>query len=176
MEEILNRLIARKIEGMMFHDEMTDYFQFLGLQGFKRLHAYRFLCEAKEMRKLKQFEIDHCNVLPEVDGVDYSKRTPSAWYGRKQTDVDESTRQRAVRDAMVAWVEWEKETREIFSKAYTEALEKNPSGAVKIAKCLKGIECEVKYAERLNLKLAACGYSMDFVIEIQDKLHDEFKK
>lgn len=158
---------------MMFHDEMADYFQFLGLQGFKRLHEYHFLSETKLMRKLKRHFIDYENELPDVREIDYDSKIPQAWIGRKQSDVDFSTRQRAVRQAMDIWVEWEQETLDVYSKAYSES---KPECKEWIGCLTYDVAKELKQAKRLRLKLESCDYSMDVIIEMQDKFHDKFRK
>lgn len=34
MKEVIQKIIAHQAEGVVFHDMMTDYFDFLGLDGF----------------------------------------------------------------------------------------------------------------------------------------------
>ena len=39
-EEIFQTINDRQIQALMFHDEMSDLYDFLGLYGFKRWHLY----------------------------------------------------------------------------------------------------------------------------------------
>ena len=43
----------RQTVALMFHDEMADLFDFLGLRGFKRMHEYQYMAESVEHRKTK---------------------------------------------------------------------------------------------------------------------------
>ena len=38
VESIFSEINARMIAALMFHDQMSDYFDFLGMKGYKRLH------------------------------------------------------------------------------------------------------------------------------------------
>lgn len=57
VEEIFSKISAHMIEGMMFHEQMCNYYDFLGLHGYKRCHEYHYLCETIEHRKLERFYI-----------------------------------------------------------------------------------------------------------------------
>ena len=51
-EEIFSNISAHMIKGIMFHAQMADYFDFLGLKGYKRLHEYHYFDESIMFRKL----------------------------------------------------------------------------------------------------------------------------
>ena len=67
------------IEGMMMHEQMADYYNFLGLEGFKRLHEYHFLCETISMRRIHRYFIDHCNQLLPVANTKHIDVIPVEW-------------------------------------------------------------------------------------------------
>ena len=56
-EEIFSKLDARRIKGMMFHQQMADYFDFLNLKGYSCLHRHRFMEETKSLAKLHNYYI-----------------------------------------------------------------------------------------------------------------------
>lgn len=39
-KDVFSVINTRQITALMFHDEMADLFDFLGLRGFKRMHEY----------------------------------------------------------------------------------------------------------------------------------------
>lgn len=61
--DVFAKVSDHLIDGMMMHEQMADYYNFLGLDGFKRLHEYHFLCETISMRRIHRYFIDHCNQL-----------------------------------------------------------------------------------------------------------------
>ena len=48
VEAIFSEINARMIAALMLHDQMTDYFDFLGMKGYKRLHEYQYFDESLE--------------------------------------------------------------------------------------------------------------------------------
>ena len=48
--EVFSKIDAHMKTGMILHDQLANYYDFLGLMGFKRLHEYHFLREAVSMR------------------------------------------------------------------------------------------------------------------------------
>lgn len=61
--DVFAKVSDHLIDGMMMHEQMADYYNFLGLDGFKRLHEYHFLCETISMRRIHRYFVDHCNQL-----------------------------------------------------------------------------------------------------------------
>ena len=61
VESIFSEINARMIAALMFHDQMSDYFDFLGMKGYKRLHEYQYFSESLERKKLNQYYINHHN-------------------------------------------------------------------------------------------------------------------
>ena len=45
-EDIFDEINKRYVAAMMIHGQMADYFNFLGLKVYKRLHEYQFLTES----------------------------------------------------------------------------------------------------------------------------------
>lgn len=61
--DVFAKVSDHLIDGMMMHEQMADYYNFLGLDGFKRLHEYHFFCETISMRRIHRYFVDHCNQL-----------------------------------------------------------------------------------------------------------------
>ena len=45
IEEIFAKLKNHMLEGMVFHDQMSRYYDFLNLKGYKRCHEYHYFEE-----------------------------------------------------------------------------------------------------------------------------------
>lgn len=68
VKEVFTDINARQITALMFHDEMADLFDFLGLRGFKRMHEYQYFAESAEHRAIKRYYINHHgSLIPEED-------------------------------------------------------------------------------------------------------------
>ena len=44
--EIFSKIAAHMIEGLMFHQQMANYYEFLGLEGYAQCHGYRYMEES----------------------------------------------------------------------------------------------------------------------------------
>lgn len=53
-KEIFAEINERFIGAVMMHGQFADYFDFLGLKGFKRMHEYQHIAESLERRKVCQ--------------------------------------------------------------------------------------------------------------------------
>lgn len=67
--DVFTKVSDHLIDGMMMHEQMADYYNFLGLEGFKRLHEYHFLCETISMRRIHRYFIDRLALS--LGAVDY---------------------------------------------------------------------------------------------------------
>lgn len=100
---------------MMMHEQMADYYNFLGLEGFKRLHEYHFICETISMRRIHRYFIDHCNQLLPVANTKHIDVIPVEWSNFTRQAVESETKSKAVEAGMREWCEWEHETKELYA-------------------------------------------------------------
>ena len=177
IDEIFSKLSAHTIRGMMIHEGMANYYDFLGLHGFKRLHEYHYLCETLMNRKVQRFYINKYNKLIPESAVDSSSVIPESWFKVTRQAVDKSTKRAAVESGMKEWVNWEKETCELYSKMYMELEAKGEIPAAQfLCDMIKAVSKELKKAERMHLKFESTDYDMTYIVESQHWMHEKFKK
>ena len=123
-KEIFAEINERFIGAVMMHGQFADYFDFLGLKGFKRMHEYQHISESLERRKVCRYFINHHNQL--IDDVFDGKVNviPDAWRTAKRLSVGKSTKQKAVEDGFVEYHNWESETKEVYEQ-YAHTLREN---------------------------------------------------
>lgn len=176
--EVFQRIKAHQIEGIMFHDQMRQYFDFLNLHGFKRMHEWNYKEESNALVKVDSFYMNHENTFIPETSVNTASQIPANWRSYHRQDVDATTKRRAVKDAMSKWVEWERQTKVLYSRMYTELLN---VGAIDSAdfigkNLVLDVSDELKFAERLYMELENCDYDMVYLAEIQPEYHKRFKK
>jgi hypothetical protein len=71
--DVFKDVIRNMVEGTMFHNQMIQYFEYLGLSGFAELQKIRFEDENNEMVKLQQEAEKTCNAILLLDGWQWSK-------------------------------------------------------------------------------------------------------
>lgn len=177
VEKVFSTLSAHGIRGMMIHDQLANYYDFLSLHGMKRCHEYHFYCETKAHRDLQRYYLSHYNRLISEGEVDSSDIIPASWYSHVKQDVDASTKRNAVSSGLDTWINWEKSTKEAYSQAYHDLCEAGESTAAEyVLRMIGGVEKELKTAERMKLAASACDYDMTYIVEKQGKLHKKYKR
>lgn len=176
-EEIFHGLSEHKIKGVMFHDYMVDYFNFLNLHGYKKLSEYHAKHEMKGFRKLHSYYIDHYNKLIPDIRFENEEIIPSSWYQYTRQDVDINTKRNAVKMAFDKWEEWESATKKYFEEMYKELLNLNEiDSANKVCDMVSDVSDELKWVQRKKLELESADYGIGFILGEQAFYHDFYAK
>lgn len=177
VEEIYSKLASHMIQGLMTHEQLANYYDFLGLKGYKRCHEYHYLDETCNYRKLCRYFINHhSKLIPESD-VDNPEIIPSNWYRYERQDVDNGTKVNAIKNGITLWVNWEKETKKLYEEMYEELININEvASAMNLKMFICGVDEELKCAERKFLDLKAIDYSLEVIIPAQHEIHEKYKK
>lgn len=176
VEEIYSKILQHMIKGLMFHEQMSNYYDFLGLKGYKRCHEYHYLEENCAMRTLNRYFINHHNkLIPKLDVSD-PEIIPNSWYKYSRQDVDNGTKKNAVKNGLTLWREWETETKELYEKMYKELIDIDEvASAMKIKELICDVNCELKKVERYQLNKKATDYDLIDIIEEQHKKHEKYR-
>ena len=176
-KEVFSVINTRQITALMFHDEMADLFDFLGLRGFKRMHEYQYLSESAEHRTLKRYYLNHHGMLLPDEEVEPVDVVPDDWYQYTRMDVTPAVRKQAVQKAMEQYKEWECGTKALYEKcaAYLMAWQKI-ADFNKVNELVKDVDMELKYLERLCIELKAVEYDCAYIEMLQDKYHEKYKE
>lgn len=177
VKEIYSKIASHMIKGMMIHAQMADYYDFLGLQGYKRCHEYHYFKESCAYRGVSRYFINHHNMLIPEERIEDPNLIPESWYDHTRDDVDMSTKKSAVKSGLTKWVEWERETKKLYEQMYHELMELNEvASACKIKELICDVDCELKMAERYWLNKEATGYDMVQIIDEQKRKHKKYQK
>ena len=177
VEEIFRRLSSHMIKGVMIHEQLSDYYDFLNLHGYKRCHEYHAKCEMRAMRKLHRYFIEHFNRLIEEDPIENPDVIPNSWYRYTRQDVDVNTKRNAVKSGIERWVAWEAETKELYQNMYDELIGLGEVAAAKKLCCyIHAVDKELKWAQRKHIDLVAADYGIGYILGEQQHLHDWYKE
>ena len=177
VEEIFSRLSSHGIRGMMIHEQMANYYDFLGLDGYKQCHDYHYICETLDHRKLQKFFVSRYNKLIPDSEIDSSSVIPQNWYKYTRQNVDKATKKSAVETGVNEWVNWERQTRAVIAESYKMLRDLGETiGADFVLEMLKENEEEVKKAEKALLELDTAGYDLTYIVDCQHRLCKKYKK
>lgn len=176
-EEAFSKIAARMVEGLMFHDQMANYYAFLGFKGFQKEQEFHFVGESLSYRRLCRYFIRHYNRLVPEAAIENPSAIPSGWQKYQGQDVDSSTRRKSISDGFSKWVEWERGTKAIYeecaSSLYSGGL---VAGAIAIEKLVQDVDKELAIADGERLDLEAAGYDLPTIIEMQDVFRKKYGK
>ena len=176
VESIFSEINARMIAALMFHDQMSDYFDFLGMKGYKRLHEYQYFSESLERKKLNQYYINHHNKLIPDIYTGQVAMIPENWQTANRISVGKSTKQKGIEDGFNQYHEWETETKSLYEH-YSVKLRENGAvtDAIMVERLVEDVDKELKKLERIIVDLISSGYDMVYITESQQRIHDKYK-
>ena len=175
--EVFSQIDAHMKTGMILHDQLANYYDFLGLMGFKRMHEYHFMREAASMRGLNRYYINHHNMLIDGGEMHIDSAIPQAWHKSTRRDVGISTKRSAVKSGMEMWAEWERKTKKLYEECYCALCDAGEiAAACKVRQLVSDVDMELKDADRLALKMQAIDYDMPTMILMQDELHECYRE
>ena len=176
-EKVFIELSGHMLRGLMFHEELANYFAFLALEGYSYCHEYHYKEESESYRKLNRYYITHYNKLIPKRGAEAPQIIPTNWYAYGRKDVDASVKRNAVKEAMAAWVNWETETKEFYEKKYEELCDtKDIAAALYVKDLIKDVDDELKWAEEKMIALATSGYDIIYILDEQKFLKEKYIK
>lgn len=176
VESIFAEINARMIAALMFHDQMSDYFDFLGMKGYKRLHEYQYFSESMERKKLNQYYINHHNkLIPDTYSGQVSV-IPENWKSANRISVGKSTKQKGIEDGFNQYHEWESETKSLYEHYSSRLREMGAvADAIMVEKLVEDVNSELKKLERIIVDLISSGYDMVYITESQQRIHNKYK-
>lgn len=176
-EEVYMALDEQMCRGICFHEQLADYFCFLGLQGFKRMLEYQYMKECADKRKLHKRYIDmHHKIIP-VQQVQSPVFIPKDWSRYTTKDIDDSVVPKFVRSALNAYADWEEKAKAVYEEQCEMLMKMNMVSDYEYIKTLVGdVEKELKKIHRMIERLNGTGYDVNMIHGMQDKYHEKYKK
>lgn len=153
ISEFWRKISAHQIEGVMFHFQMIDLFEFLGLRKLSEEQENHFYEETLALRNTHKYVLDTHNILLLNDKLGTPNLIPSSWSSHTRMDVDKATRRSSVMSAFDKWRQWESDTLQF----YTEMRDESDSvlDIEKLNKMIEDVGCELQeiYNTVLELKI-----------------------
>lgn len=154
------------LEGMVFHDEMSRYYAFLGFKGYAKCHEYHYAEETIGYRKLSAYVLSTHNQLIPTLPMERPNVIPDSWYGVDQMKVDRGTKQSGIKKGYEKWIEWETKT-----KALYEEMKDVPC----VTKYLESVTEELAIAKEKYMMLEAIGYDLPTICSKQEHLEHMYE-
>lgn len=175
-EEIFKEILGHMLKGMMVHEQFANYYDFLGLDGYRQCHEYHFIDESCNYRNMYHYYIEtYDKLLPQLD-FSNPLIIPQSWIKYTRQDVDINTKQSAIEKGLMEWIKWESDTLELYQKHYQELMKLGEvAAAAHLLDIIKDVQEELQTAKQYHLNKLSTDYDMTLVIEEQKKKKKEFK-
>ena len=168
VEEIFKDISAHMIKGLMVHSQLADYYRFLGLRKYAKFHEKQYEEESCNWRTLSRYYIEHYNKLIEEQRIDDPEIIPSDWFNYSRQDVDIMTKRRAVENGLQVWIDWEKGTKHMYEKMYSELMGLGRiATAVFLSQFICGVDDELSRAYEYHLYKKTVDYDMEHIVSEQ---------
>lgn len=176
IKEIYECIVEHQIEGIMFHEQASKMLDFLGFRGLKRWQEYRYFAEIAEMRSVNRYAINHHNMMISEGKPNDPELIPSSWYSYTRSEVDNRTKQSALKDFFSRLKSWETETKRLYCDMYREACNDGYiADAIKIKELIEEVDNELKCVERKHLEYKTVDFDLSYIMYQQCELHDKYK-
>lgn len=176
-EEIYLKLDEHMQKALALHEQLADYFCFLGLQGFKRKLEYQYMCEVAGKRKLHHKYVNMHHKLISMRQVEVPHLIPNEWSRYTTLDVNDNVLPKYVKSAMEQYKEWEEKTKQLYEDLWQECISYGMTAdAGYISDLVSDVTKEIKKVNRMCEQLNGTGYDATAIHTMQDKFHEKYKK
>ena len=177
VEEVFTKIATHMLNGIMVHEQLANYYDFLGLCGYKKCHEYHFYSESISYRKICSYHINTFNRLISEQIPNTASIIPQSWYRHNRFDVDSNTKRNAIQSGLNKWVNWERETKTLYQSMYKELIDIGEIDAANmVSKLVDDVSSELKSAEQYLLNKELVGYNMSDILDEQDCEVEEYEK
>lgn len=177
VEEIFNKLAAHMVEGIMYHDEMSQAYDFLGLEGFALCHDNHHIEETHNYMCLCHYYSCHYHKLIELGQIPQPNLIPQNWHKYTTMEVDANTKRESVKMMMTKWVEWERNTKKLYQEMHQALCEIGEvAAALKINCFICDVDKELVHAEKKLIKLETTNYDLHMILGWQESMKEKYEK
>ena len=166
-EDVLIKIMEQNLQGVMFHLYQTDYFDFLNLEGFKKMHHFQSKEESDNLERLKHKYIKKYKKLPIL-------KTKEKNYWEAETSLDgELPKEKinpAVKKSMEEYVDWESSVLE-----HLISWKRNVKDKTLISEMIDDVMGEIKRVETIMDILEDHKYSCECINEMSEYLYKQYK-
>lgn len=168
VEEVFQKVSGHMLKGIMFHTDMAEYFQFLGLSGYSKSHEDHAKEETESWRNLRRYYLAHYNRLLKDEGVVKDNTIPDSWFNYNRQEVDTNTLRLAVEDGFSMWIQWEKKTKSLYEQMSSELFGLGAYAAgVQLMNRVTDVDHELASAEQAKLNLDSSKYDIVYILDQQ---------
>lgn len=169
--ERLSHVAGQLLNGIMFHTQMIDLFDFLSLKGFYKWQKHQSAEEMKELGCLKHYVHKKYHMfLNIVDSGEQEEVIPESWKTHSALEATQTDIITTIKSTLDTYIEYEKKAKAKYHE-WAEGSEE----AEWICKLEKSACEEIQKIEKLKLTLQQTNYNPVHIQMLQDKYCEKYK-
>ena len=170
-DEVFTDISAHMIVGVMIHKELADYYDFMSLANYEKIHSKQYISESKALRKLNKYYITRFYKLIPEPRVEIPSVIPKDIYKHKSDDLSPMDVRQSVKRTLELWVDWETQTKKLYEESYAELITNGDiCSALYIGKLVEDVDEELVEARALLMKNQHTDFDIVKIIEDQESI------
>lgn len=171
VHEIFNSIAEHMQKGLSVHEQLANYYDFLGMDGFSEEHEHHYNEEAQNLRNLNRYYLNNYDKMLNPKKGEEPSIIPQNWYKHTRNEVDPTTKRSGVENGIKQWRDWESNTKHEYEKAYKQLMDMNETSAAFFVKDLiDNVAEELETVNKQSRKLKDEEFDLKYITELQDKL------
>ena len=177
INELYTEVSNHLLQGIMNHEQLSNFYDYLGLTGYAKCHEYHYLSESCNYRKLQKWYIDmYDKVIPESK-IENESIIPNTWYTEIKQNTTFENRQDYIKFGFEFWINWEESTKKLFERACRDCLDMGELSSIFIfAELLNDVNAELKEAKKNEMERIATDFDINEIVEEQKSFEKKYKK
>lgn len=165
-EQVFIKIVSHVISGIMMHQDLANYFAFLGLHKYEAEQRKHYREESKLLDKIHSHYIStYCKLLPSTK-VDIPKYIPDTMFNHVTEDLGTNDVRQAVKTIFKTWVDWEEETKQLFEDSYIKLLNSSAvCSSMFLKSMVKDVNEELAEARRVWLTSKFTNFDIVKIME-----------
>lgn len=176
IKHIMKKIYDHQMDGVIFHSQMADLYDFLHLKGFRKWQEAMIKEESDCTAETQHHFIKrHHALLPPYQKVYENNIIPESWYEHTSMDISKEDIVRETKRSLHEYLKWEKETVEMLNQVSKELIEHEAySEYMDVREMSEHVAGEIHYIECLMIELESVGYDAVYIQKLQTRFCVEF--
>lgn len=178
VKHIMKEVYDHMMNGVLFHADMVDMFDFLHLKGFRKWQECILEEELEHVTEIQHHFIKrHHMMLSPYKQHFESGLIPATWYNHSAMEITKEDIMREVKKSMHEYLNWERKTQTFLEEKTKELIDLDAFAEyMDLRELEEDVAGEIHYLETFIIELESVGYDPVYIQHLQERFCIEFGK
>lgn len=176
VKKIMQEVYDRQNEGIDFHGQMADHFEYLKLPGFAHWQKEMRREEMENNGRTQKRFISRRRMLLDPPNRRYQfDAMPQVWYGHSNMELNPDEIPAHVKKGLHNCLKWEEESYQIYKEKAKELLECEAyEEHMEVKELMSNVLGEIETLKDLIMELESVRYDIKHIKKIQERFRKEY--